>query len=238
MKTPCLLVLFLVFGLTNAQGLDDIIVQDQTQMQAGKMAYVFLYQKTLYPYPEYVTIWDLGIFSGGTNDNNNWIFHPGTILTAGAEQTFANGYTLFGSTQLKDATVNMSLTYDTTKKFPHFNVYPSDSLNGKILLSLAPNLPVSATGIYAVYLARSDGASGQSRRLVPSALVTQPPGEEIEVVLPAANKWYLAVGTTPHPRGSTVHHSLLPTNEVVIETGQVAVVTGNIRVGFTITVSY
>ena len=88
-----------------------------------------------------------------------------------------------------------------------------------------------------MFLSRS-GTAGDLRQIVPFDTLNQPPGEIILVKLPPATSWYMAVATKPFRIGQAVHHSLLPPNEVPINAGQTAVVTGNLRVGFTITVGY
>jgi hypothetical protein len=80
---------------------------------------------------------------------------------------------------------------------------------------------------------------GGPRAVVPAVMTTQPIGETISVSL-SPNEWYLSVSATltGFSVGDTVDHSSLPGNEVAVQPGNTATVTGSLHSGFTITVNY
>jgi hypothetical protein len=89
-----------------------------------------------------------------------------------------------------------------------------------------------------MFLARSIPFGG-TRVVVPSVLLTQPVGETIIASIPA-DDWYLSISTTIQGFriGDTVEHSMLPGNEVAVQSGNTAIVTGSLKEGFSISVNY
>ena len=105
-----------------------------------------------------------------------------------------------------------------------------------IAVALGNDLPTNRGQQYSMLLGRKYERDFLPRAVVPPRLLIQTPGENIETVMPTS--WWLAVSTVPMLPGQEVQHSRLPANQVPIEIGQSAVVTGSRRSGFNITVSW
>jgi len=214
--------------------LPTVVVDDKTSLAQGHEAYLLFYQKLERPYPNYVTVFDFRVLSGNQATD---IFSSNSTLLITSGQGNENGvYVYFGTVPLAaNEAGNYSLVFTEPNEF-RFVSYESTAEPGTIEVRLAQNLP-NEYGPYSLFLERS--MPGGSRLVVPTQLVSQPVGETILVVLSPV-QWYLSVATTLNDfkPGMSVPHEMLPGNEVAVQEGDIATVTGNLQSGFVITIGY
>jgi len=244
-----------------------IEVDSQVQLPAKDYVYLLLYQKSVVPYANSVLIFDtislspkeiaqfvippLVVVAG--------LQYHGSSATEGKELFFSLLCLTFlclpevGTTILSsNLTANFTFEYDDPQGLLFvrqpggfqgeiFGIYShTRKLYCQLILFLAValsnSLPTNKGQQYSVLLGRKDEGDFVPRPVVPPKFLIQTPGEFIETVMPTS--WWLAVSTIPMFRGQEVHHSKLPANQVPIEIGQKANVTGNRFSGFNITVGW
>lgn len=210
-----------------------IVVEDKTNLAQGSQAYLLFYQKAEHPYPKYVSIFDMRVLSGNQGTDT---FYPNSSLSITPGQADDGGYTHFGTKTLAaNEAGNYSLSYSQTDGIM-FESFESTAEPGTVEVRLNEDLP-NEYGPYSLYLERRN--PGVARLVVPLELVSQPVGETIFAILSPV-QWYISVATSieEFEFGLAVPQELLPGNEVSVQDGDTATVTGNLQSGFVITVGY